>query len=77
MKNLIDQIVDLLVGQPRLAFLGAVDLIQALPKDTFEDPRGLIFWSGRPDSNRRRPAWEIDCRLKIKDNSVYGVNERR
>src|SRR5207253_8281394 len=20
--------------------------------------KGLIYWSGRPDSNRRRPAWE-------------------
>ena len=24
-------------------------------------------WSGRPDSNPRRPAWEIDCRLKIQN----------
>jgi hypothetical protein len=25
------------------------------------------YWSGRPGSNRRRPAWEIDPRLKIKN----------
>src|ERR1035441_6155294 len=27
----------------------------------------LKRWSGRPDSNRRRPAWEIDSTLKIKN----------
>jgi len=27
----------------------------------------LKTWSGRPDSNRRRPAWEIDSILKIKN----------
>jgi hypothetical protein len=37
----------------------------------------LKIWNGRPDSNRRRPAWEIDCSLKIQDIGVYGVNERR
>jgi hypothetical protein len=26
----------------------------------------LILWSGRPGSNRRRPAWEYDGRLQIK-----------
>ena len=39
----------------------------------FTPPAGWIngppdrrpIWSGRPDSNRRRPAWEIDCRLQI------------
>ena len=44
------------------------------------EPESLKFqkrWSGRPGSNRRRPAWEIDCRLKIQINSVYGVNEWR
>src|SRR4051812_17825709 len=40
-------------------------------------PSALKCWSGRGDSNSRRPAWEIDCELKIQDNSVYGVNERR
>jgi len=29
--------------------------------------RSQISWSGRRDSNPRRPAWEIDCRLKIKN----------
>ena len=27
----------------------------------------LKRWSGRPDSNRRRPAWEIDCRLQTEN----------
>ncbi len=34
-------------------------------------------WSGRWDSNPRRPAWEMACSLKIKNISVYGVNVRR
>ena len=32
----------------------------------------LKRWSGRPGSNRRRPAWENDRRLKIKDHGVHG-----
>jgi hypothetical protein len=28
-------------------------------------PKLLILWSGRRDSNPRRPAWEIACGLKI------------
>jgi hypothetical protein len=33
-------------------------------------------WSGRRDSNPRRPAWENDHRLKIQDNGVYGGSSR-
>ena len=29
--------------------------------------KSLKSWSGRRDSNPRRPAWEIDPTLKIKD----------
>ena len=36
----------------------------------------LILWSGRPDSNRRRPAWEYGWRLKIKYNGVQGDEYR-
>jgi hypothetical protein len=25
----------------------------------YESPRNPLKWSGRPDSNRRRPAWEV------------------
>jgi hypothetical protein len=31
----------------------------------------LKIWSGRPDSNRRRPAWESSIRLNIKDNGAH------
>lgn len=34
----------------------------------------LIFWSGRWDSNPRRPAWEIRRRLKIQDLCVNCVD---
>jgi len=37
----------------------------------------LKRWSGRWDSNPRRPAWENHCGLKNKDNGVYGVDQRR
>jgi len=47
------------------------------------DPTGLRLtatirrgWSGRPDSNPRRPAWENDRRFKIKNDAVYGVSAR-
>ena len=33
-------------------------------------------WSGRRDSNPRRPAWENNSRLKIQDNGVYGGSSR-
>ena len=32
----------------------------------------LILWSGRPGSNRRRPAWEVGVPLKIKNICDYG-----
>ena len=31
------------------------------------DANLLIFWSGRPGSNRRRPAWEAQYLLKIQE----------
>jgi hypothetical protein len=37
----------------------------------------LKKWSGRWDSNPRRPAWEIDIRLKIQEKASPGVNRRR
>ena len=30
--------------------------------------------SGRPGSNRRRPAWEIGVQLKTKNNGAYGLH---
>jgi hypothetical protein len=39
-------------------------------------PKLLKSWSGRPGSNRRRPAWENDRRLKTQDNGVYGGKSR-
>jgi hypothetical protein len=36
----------------------------------------LKRWSGRRDSNPRRPAWENERRLKIQDNGVYGGEYR-
>jgi len=33
----------------------------------------LILWSGRRDSNPRRPAWENGFHLNIKDLGVHGV----
>ena len=36
----------------------------------------LNTWSGRRDSNPRRPAWEIRRRLKNKENGVYGGSSR-
>ena len=30
----------------------------AVTPETEEVPKSLKTWSGRPDSNRRRPAWE-------------------
>ena len=36
-QNLIDQVAELLVGQPVQTFLGAVDFVQALLEDAFED----------------------------------------
>ena len=35
-------------------------------------PNLLILWSGRPGSNRRRPAWELGARLMIQR---LGVSE--
>ena len=34
----------------------------------------LIIWSGRRDSNPRRPAWEHRPLLKIHDLCVHGVH---
>ena len=36
----------------------------------------VSYWkekSGRRGSNPRRPAWEIGCRLKTKNNGVHGI----
>ena len=33
----------------------------------------LKRWSGRPGSNRRRPAWEIDRRLIIQNLASTGL----
>ena len=32
-------------------------------------------WSGRPGSNRRRPAWEIERKLKIKNLAFMAAIE--
>ena len=40
-------------------------------------PKLLKTWSGRLDSNPRRPAWEIAVQLKIKDIASNGVQLRR
>jgi len=32
----------------------------------------LKIWSGRPGSNRRRPAWESPFRLKINNQAAHG-----
>jgi hypothetical protein len=34
--------------------------------------KSLILWSGRPGSNRRRPAWEVGVLLKIKNICDHG-----
>jgi hypothetical protein len=34
----------------------------------------LKIWSGRPDSNRRRPAWEDDCKLETKNIAFPGTS---
>ena len=33
--------------------------------------KSLKIWSGRPDSNRRRPAWENATTLILKDLANY------
>jgi hypothetical protein len=38
------------------------------------DAKQLKRWSGRPGSNRRRPAWECGWRLKIKNIVSTEVN---
>ena len=44
------------------------------------EAKWLKTWSGRPDSNRRRPAWESPRRLHIKDMAstaaiqIHGVS---
>ena len=47
------------------AFLSSME--QPLASGT---AKGLFCWSGRPGSNRRRPAWESPRRLIIKDLGV-------
>jgi hypothetical protein len=41
-----------------------------------EIPKLLKRWSGRWESNPRRPAWEIDRKLKTHDHGVYGDEYR-
>ena len=60
----------------------AVDALEPLPVNQFwsilaqaletGDPKLPISWSGRRDSNRRRPAWESPFRLKIKKYRADG-----
>ena len=33
----------------------------------------LILWSGRPDSNRRRPAWEVTRHFNFRHLESAGV----
>jgi hypothetical protein len=44
-----------------------------LVADQLGIPKSLKSWSGRPGSNRRRPAWEIDRRLTIKNLASTGL----
>src|SRR5271155_4438112 len=43
-------------------------------QDGIGDAKCLIFWSGRPGSNRRRPAWENASTSFIKDLPAYCVH---
>ena len=61
-------------ARPRLESSGVKDFVEQEWRLEVTDSR--MFWSGRPDSNRQHPDWEIDCRLQI-ENYVYGVNRRR
>src|SRR5215471_13533868 len=36
-------------------------------------PKILETKSGRPGSNRRRPAWEVGCQLNLKTHHVSGA----
>jgi hypothetical protein len=39
------------------------------------NPRKLLkTWSGRPDSNRRRPAWEVGQRFVFSNITAHGVD---
>jgi hypothetical protein len=36
--------------------------------------RKSFVWSGRRDSNPRRPAWEYDCHLTIKTIAFLSIS---
>ena len=44
----------------------------AVTPETEEVPKSLKTWSGRRDSNPRRPAWESQPKLKIKIKGGHG-----
>ena len=45
----------------------------AVTPETEEVPKSLKNWSGRPDSNRRRPAWEQVGWMCLQQLSVSGA----